>query len=309
MAENISNVVNLTRAKGRPKGSLSKRKAHEAAAKAEAMIAGTAMPQPHVRAPSFGANEPDEPCFLKHVQAIRAKQEEINVQKMKLKVLRGQNKDLRNLAKSEGVVLGELDRALKDADTEDVDLGAREARYHLYMSWLGKPINYQAQLPLEPRNTPELEARRWRKLGEQAGRLGKPRDAYPEGMAPEQRPNFLAGWDEGQEALMRKSPLTASAFDIIDVPDDEPSSESSPANTMLTLREVHFVAGIEIEEANRSTIFDDATLEAFDAAENVIAIFGKAKRIIKEPGYVDDGGSDTPLSDVEALPDDEMDLA
>lgn len=308
MAENISNLVNFTRAKGRPKGSLNKRRAHEAAAKAEAMIAQAAMQASAIRAPSFGANEPDEPCFLKHVQAIRAKQVEIDEQKRKLKVLRGQNKDLRNLAKSEGVVLGELDRALKDADTEDVDLGAREARYHLYMSWLGKPISFQAELPLEPRNSPELEAKHWRKIGEQAGRLGKPRDAYPDCMAPEQRPNFLAGWDDGQEALMRKSPLTASAFDIIDVPDEE-ASEHEPANTMLTLREVHFVAGTEIEDANRSTIFDDQTLEAFDAAENVIVIFGKAKRIIKEPGYLDDGGSDTPLSEVEEMPDDEMDLA
>jgi hypothetical protein len=248
-------------------------------------------------APAFGHNEPTVGVFLKHVQAINAHALKIEEAKLKLKALKGQMKDLREAAKSEGVVLGELDRALKDSSTENVDLEARERRYLLYMEWLGKPLGVQGEI--EP--VQEVDDRvRWYKAGDQAGRLGKARDAYPEGIPPELKTDYCAGWDHGQTMLMKSSPLTSAAFKA-PVMSAFDGVDRNPAAAVLTLREEHFQAGIDLEDANRSTIFDDDILARFDAAANVIVVFGDRKRLLKEPGYVDDGSDDTPITDPQPI--------
>ena len=298
MATNINeagNVISIKRGRGRPAGTGKKRL--EAVARAEEIMANAGSRSDDTRrAPAFGSNEPDIGVFLKHVQILRAKETELEAAKLKVKAINKQKKDLRQAAKAEGLVLGELDRALKDADTEQVDLVAREQRYHLYMDWLGKPIGFQPSLDLAVK--PEDEEARWFKRGDQDGRLGKDRTP-PEGCPPDRIQAFLKGWEHGQDQLMRANPVTAPAFST-EAPKSPPETAGNgwqPSKQILTLHEQDFQAGIDIEDANRSTIFDDATLQAFDAAENVVAVFGKAKRVLKEPGYVDDGTDDCPITD------------
>ena len=295
MATNINdtgNVVSIKRGRGRPPGTGKKRQ--DAVARAEEIMSNTASiaTDDTRRAPAFGSNEPDVGVFLKHVQILRKKEEEIAVEKLKLKGLNKQKKGLRQAAKAEGIVLGELDRAMEDADTEQVDLVAREQRYHLYMDWLGKPVGFQPSLVLTI--NPDDEEARWFARGDQDGRLGKDR-TVPEGCPAERIQAFLKGWEHGQEQLMRKNPATAPAFKP--KADQKPQAQPVAQLQMLTLHEDDFVAGIDLEEANRSTIFDDEMLAKFDAAVNVVAVFGKAKRVLKEPGYVDDGTDDCPITD------------
>ena len=311
MAENISalnaNVVNIKRGRGRPP-----KDAAAAAAKAEAMIAGVATTPAEDRrtAPAFGSNEPDIACFLKHVQILRAKDEEIAKVKLTLKGLNKQKKDLRQAAKAEGIVLGELDRALDDADTEQVDLVAREQRYHLYMEWLGKPIGFQPELDLTPQNGAEIEQQRWFNRGDQDGRLGKTRTP-PEGIPPEMIQSFLHGWETGQAKLRRENPVTAPAFaeqlaedaGVEVTPDQEVKTlDELGAKAILILREEDFRAGTLLEDANLLTLHP-SRLDAVGAAESVLVVFNGAKRVIKEPGYVDDGASDTPVTDIEEAGD------
>lgn len=324
MAKDIDDnkVVNIKRGRGRPP-----KNGAEAAAKAEAMIAATgkpkapsaqfermdaapqtdgAAPAPDMRtAPAFGANEPDVGVFLKHVQVVRAQLEIIAKAKAEVKAANKVLKDKRQAAKAEGIVLGELDRAMADADTEQVDLVARERRYALYMDWLGKPIDFQADLALDTRQTPEQEKAHWFKMGDQAGRLGKDRDSYPEGIAPEQKPNFISGWDHGQSFLMRTGSLTKDAFNQDGSLKEEAPKAPAEAPAVLILKEEHFRSGTSLEDANRSTIFDDDMLSQFDAAERVVVLYGAQKRLLKEPGYVDDGGSETPVTEPQAAQPDE----
>ena len=118
MATNINeangNVVSIKRGRGRPAGSGNKKRV-EAAARAEEIISNTGKDQPDTRrAPSFGSNEPDIGVFLKHVQILRAKEEELLKAKLLVKSVNKQKKDLRQAAKAEGIVLGELDRAKRE---------------------------------------------------------------------------------------------------------------------------------------------------------------------------------------------------
>ena len=105
---------------------------------------------------------------------------------------------------------------------------------------------------------------------------------------------------------MRSSPLTRSAFNPKPEPGDVSAVEEPTRSTVLILGPEAFKAGIELEDANRSTIFDDETLAAFDASEYVTAVFGNAKRILKEMEpdgsfYVDDGSDETPITDPEPV--------
>lgn len=335
MAESItrSNVVDMKRPRGRPKGS--GKKVADALAKADAIMAsvpkkGAAKVTPpeivdndplgangpatdERRAPAFGANEPDIGVFLKHVQIARKDKEEEDHLKLQLKNRKKITKDHRQEAKAVGIVLGEMDRAMKDADTEDVDLVAREQRYMTYMSWLGKPLDTQGEIDVNARQTPEQVKKHWFTLGDRAGRLGKNRDAYPEGIPPEYKPDHLAGWDHGQTMLMRDMPLTAGAFK--DKAAAAPAEASSADGSMLVLREANFQGGTPLEDANLKTLLPGMH-EAFWNADSVVAIFGDSKKILKEPDaqfpngvFVDTGEPDAPESDIEPVSDGEAEAS
>lgn len=322
MAQNIADVGNA-RGRGRPKGSKNRPKAGTpgeraaAARQAEEMIEGAVIKGPippaplieedvewegeddAVRAPSFGANEPDCSVFLKHVQILRAHAEKEASAKLTVKNLNKQKKDLRQAAKQEGIVLGELDRALKDADTEQVDLEARERRYMLYMEWLGKPINYQAELSLTVDDGDEAEAKRWHRRGDQDGRAGRERKA-PEGCPPDRVQDYLHGYDHGQQLLMRSSPLTRSAFDLDMAEQPAAAAPEDDKKKVFVLHEGHFAAGTTLEDANLKTLLPEHR-ERFEANNLVIAVFAGKKRILKEPGYEDNGEEDCEVTEPEPL--------
>mgnify|MGYP000877274527 CR=1 FL=1 len=280
-------------------------------------------------APGLGHNAPDEGVFLRHLQAIRAHTEgPLAEAKQRLKDEKGKLKDIRQLAKADGLVLKELDEALEDAQTERVDLIAKEERRRLYRQWLGLPVGAQGELELDDRlPSIERERARWKSMGNVDGRLAKVR-AAPEGCPPNMVQSYLEGWDAGQEALMRAGTLTSAAFKpaapgstapapaLADTPAPESKPAEVPANgTTLILREANFEEGIELEDANRKTIVSDESRERFDAADTVVAVFGDKRRVLKEPAqgdepaYVDTGEPDALLSDVEDAKPEEVTAA
>lgn len=313
----------------------------EAAARADGIIAGTikvgekpagappaddkAARKAADTAPGFGHNAPDEGVFLRHVHAIQQfKEGPLAAAKAKLKEENGKLKDLRQLAKADGLVLKELDEAVEDARTERVDLVAKEQRRRRYREWLGLPFD-QADLFEEHEGTPSLarEQLRWKALGNTDGRLGRTR-AAPDDCPSNMESHYLAGWDEGQAALMKALPVTAGGFNAdgsvktaADQPESglrkeelDPTGRDGPAPdnvvpmpaavAVVILGEADFVdVDGNLEEANRRTLAHDVLRERFDAAERVVAVFGAKRRILKEPGYVDDGLAETPLSDEE----------
>ena len=337
------------RKRGRPsKAELAARK--EAAAKAEGIMNGTvkagatdsapaSAPAPKSsrkegeRAPGLGHNAPDEGLFLRHVHAIQQfKEGPLAEAKAKVKELTGQYKDLRQLAKADGLVLKELDEAVEDARTERVDLVAKETRRRLYRQWLGLPFE-QADLFEEHEGTPSLarEQLRWKAMGNTDGRLARPR-AAPEDCPSNMESHYLTGWDEGQAALMKALPLTAGGFNpdgsVKTAADAAPASTagetseggtSDPAETPTSTAPAPAAASVvilgerdfvdvegDLENANRRTLANDELRARFDGAERVVAVFGSKRRILKEPGYVDDGEAETPLSDEEEAAPEEV---
>lgn len=323
--------------RGRPsKSDLQARK--DAAAQAEAIMNGSAKPSETTdptpapkpakpakakeNAPGFGHNAPDESVFLRHVHAIQQHIEgPLAVAKAKVKEENGKLKDLRQLAKADGLVLKELDEAVEDARTERVDLVAKEQRRRLYRQWLGLPME-QADLFEENEKTPSLarEQLRWKAQGNTDGRLGRNR-VSPEGCPPNMDSHYLEGWDEGQAALMRASPLTAGAFNadgsVKGAPTDAATAAhdvmhggDKPAETpaptpvaVLILGPTDFTVE-DLADANLKTLVSPDVTAKFEAAERVVAVFNGKRRILKEPGYVDDGVGE--LSDEEEAAPEEL---
>lgn len=266
-------------------------------------------------APAFGANRATEGMFLRHIQKLRQKGEEIEIAKGVVKLKRGELKDLRNLAKADGIVLGELDEALEALETERVDLLAREERRVLYFEWLGLPTLRSADSAKIER-TP---AKRWAAMGEIDGRLGKPR-VVPDTCDGSNVQDYLHGWDKGQRALMSESDLTGDGFkDGADphaegvaardaagagaAPDTPPDGapaveEAAAAPALFILNAAHFEAGTALEDCNRKTLLEDHVAQ-WDASERVVVVLGSQKRVLKEPDYEDTGEPDAPISDPE----------
>ncbi len=276
-------------------------------------------------APGFGHNAPDEGVFLRHVHAIQQHVEgPLAAAQAALKAEKGKLKDFRQAAKADGLVLKELDEAVEDARTERVDLVAKETRRRLYREWLGLPME-QADLFEEDEKTPSLarDQLRWKAQGNTDGRLARPRVA-PDGCPPAMDSHYLAGWDEGQAALQRASPMLRDAFNA-----DGTLKSQTPAADAVTASDVlgvveglvedvkntvvqaivilgpdDFPEGTALVDANLKTMRpDDGRLEKFDAATRVVAVFEGKRRILKEPGYVDDGegelSEEEPAAEVE----------
>lgn len=257
-------------------------------------------------APSFGSNEPTVGVFLTHVNILVAHDAAGDELKLQLKEHRKKRKTLRLGAQEAGIVMGELDRAVKDSQTELVDLQAKLDRYLTYMDWLGHGLERQSAAPGIPRATDtERDQMRWFKRGDADGRLGKPR-AVPEGCPSLNVQDYLRGHEHGQNLLMQGSPLTAGAFNA----DGSKKTETDKAPTVakessiLILKEEHFQAGAELDDANLKTLLPGHH-EAFHNAERVVALFGTKRRILKEPGYVDDGEPESEITEVEEVAEEE----
>lgn len=255
-------------------------------------------------APSFGSNEPTVGVFLTHVNILVAHDAAGDELKLQLTEHRKKRKTLRLGAQEAGIVMGELDRAVKDSQTELVDLQAKLDRYLTYMDWLGHGLERQAQAPGIARATDtERDQMRWFKRGDADGRMGRPR-AVPEGCPSIHVQDFLRGHEHGQGLLMQASPLTAAAFNADGSLKGAAELKPTAADDgkMVTFTEAHFQAGTDLEEANLKTLMPGHK-EAFHNAENVVAVFGDKKRILKEPDasapsgfYIDDGSDEAEIT-------------
>lgn len=313
MAKNVKddggdNVVPMKRGRGRPKGSTKKTTPGLTVHTGDGNVTKAAAKAAET-APAFGHNRADESLFLRHVRDIRTQLGVIDNVKSLMKTEKGKLKDIRTLAKSEGIVMRELDEAIEALETEHVDLIAREQRRRLYFQWLGLPIEQQTQAFNRD------EAGFWHNRGSIAGRLGEDRKV-PDGVPPDRVQDWLKGWEAGQEALMRESPLTKGAFAkpgehtgaAPAAGNGETSDAPRAAGGIFILKEDHFATDTGLEDASKATLLRDH-LEAWEAAERVVAVFQGKRRILKEPGFEDTGEPNSETSDAEPLPDAENPVA
>lgn len=354
MAENVKGPpAGGPKKRGRPAGSKNGARAAAAAAKADAMVGGKpvlavapkgdqapagdqgdqtrALGDPPIKPPEaasasgHGHNRLNEGTFLSWVHRIRREAEEVEKAKLALKNAKGKYKDLRSEANGAGMVLGLLDEAIKDLDTERVDLADREETRRLYREWLNLPLGTQTELDLDNRLPSAAKpGARWFNMGNTAGRLGEKRDP-PSGIPPENIQDFLKGYDAGQKALMQTSPLTRDGFDEAGELKPQPEgpadggTPSAPAPSsdypksgmagvkvsddglILVLQEAAFRGGTALEHANRLTYTGPG--ELWENAERIVALYGSKRRILKEPAgdgveaYEDTGEKDVPVTD------------
>ncbi len=318
MARKISdtstdNVVDINsapkRSRGRPKGSANKAKA-EAQRLADDLNRGLEGPQVAAEdvgetalGNSLGIGHNGHPeltpgIFLRWVQRLNQHEDKGDALKLQLKAWRTERKLLRKEANGDGIVLGQMDEALDDIKTESVDILAREDRRRDYHAWLGIPFEHPQEM--KDLTDPDREAARWKRRGDQDGRLGKVREV-PDGCPPECIAPYLSGHDEGTQVLMQRLPLTREGFDK-----DGAVKTTAPAPTgdggILILNEGHFAAGTALEDANLKTLLAEHH-EAFMAADRVVALYGTRRRVLKEDDYLDDGEPDTDLTESEAVED------
>lgn len=251
----------------------------------------------------------DQGLFLRWVNKLNEHDDKGDKLKLALKAWRTERKLMRKEAGGDGIVMGTLDEALEDLKTEQVDLLAREERRRLYHEYLGIPLTVQGEIDLSADDEAQAKAR-WRRRGLQDGRLGKERK-LPEGIPPENGPDYLGGHEEGQMDLMRGSPLTRDAFKA---PPAEGVVGVVRPDT-LTLGQEAFATGTLLEDCNLTTLREEHA-EAFAAATNVVVVYGDKRRVLKEPDasvpggiYIDTGTEDAPVSDIEPVELKASDLA
>jgi hypothetical protein len=357
MAQSITDPAGK-RPRGRPRknpisGTPGERAAADATA--QAIIEGKAAPAPaaastgktHTGPPAadpgktakgFGANEVTQPVFLSHVQALNRLDDEKRAAQEVVKAINGKIKDQRQLAKADGIVLGELDEAVKDAKTERVDLVAKEERRRTYREWLGLPLvqgdlfEYDKKLP-----TLEQDRAKWRAIGNTDGRMG--RDCR----APDHCPkihiaDYEHAWSDGQKALMQESPLTAGAFNEdgsvkeTAKPDDQvetwdPSkvgqqestpaapAAPAPAEAIVVFKTEDFLDTVQsVDDCSKATLSFAESKRRWEAADRVVVLFKgedgvMKKRILKapeengNPAYEDLGEPNGELTDAEEIPE------
>lgn len=357
MAQSITDAPK--RGRGRPKkapitGTPGERK--EAADTAAAMVqdpklappapAGKAHTGPPASVPGFGANSPTVALILSHVHKLNAIQAELDKQKLVMKELNGKKKDQRQLAKADGIVLRELDEAIEAANTERVDLVARQDRLRFYYEALGLPWK-QADLFEEDARLPTLDQdkAKWRALGNTDGRMGKPCRA-PSFCPPICVADYEHGYKDGQAALMAESPLTASAFnedgtakegkpaDQVDTWDESktpaeiaagtPATPASAAKVIMLANKDFLDTVKTVDDCSRATLSFADTKRAWDGADTVVVYFKNpddgrgVKRILKspaagvegeegyQPAYEDLGDVNGELTDAEEVPAEEF---
>lgn len=327
MAQNLDDnkVIQMSekRGRGRPKGSTKMAQSAKAAQVAEEIMTGKktekvgeitedflpALGEPGFEdrviadtAPSFGSNEPTASIFLQQVNILLAHEAKGEELKLSMQEWRKHKKTLRLGAQEAGIVMGELDQALKDHATELVDLRAKQIRYITYMAWLGHDLGIgEINEPVTTAKATDTEEdlMRWTRKGDIAGRLGQPRE-LPKGIPAHAVQAWLLGHEAGQKVLMMDSPLTKGAFGkdgkLKSTP--EPTSSSGESQKLLRLTQANFQTGTEILDANLKTLLAGFH-QAFHDAENVTAVFGSQVRVLKE--LMDDGTvyADTGAEDVE----------
>tara|TARA_A100001391_G_scaffold149911_1_gene107390 strand:- start:299 stop:898 length:600 start_codon:yes stop_codon:yes gene_type:complete len=115
-------------------------------------------------------------------------------------------KKVRKKFKSEGIELGLLDEAIKEADWTRNESRSKEQTRARYRNWLNLPVGAQPDM-FEPADTsdPEVSETEWEARGVTAGLLGRDHEP-PTECPPEHHQAFLRGRLTGQTRLAESMP-------------------------------------------------------------------------------------------------------
>lgn len=219
--------------------------------------------------------------LLNGVADLRGLDEKIEAAMSKVKALRSDRKAIVGKLGAAGLPGSLVAEAMKDADNTRTDIAEKEkARAFIRGTFNLATADWQASLAGLP--TGAAEEVDWEARGYTDGVMAKDRSA-PSECPPERHQAYFKGYDAVMEARALK--MTAK-------PAPKPQAEAP-----LVLTEAHFAEGTELADASTQTLNADQADNVASYAR-VIVRFGGFERILKEPGYLDDGTDAAGVSEI-----------
>jgi hypothetical protein len=240
---------------------------------------------------------PDErlrATLLNGVADLRALDEKIETAMSKVKSLRSDRKAVVGRLGAAGLPASLVKEAMDDADNTRTDIAEKEkARSFIRGAFALPTADWAASFEGMP--TGAVEEVDWEARGYTDGVMARDRQP-PSECPPERQQNWLKGYDAVMEARALKMAPKPKATPA-------PKAEEPP----LILNESHFVADTALEDASTQTLVDQAAMDNVASHDRVIVRFGDKERVLKEPGYLDNGTDDAGVSEITDVPAEQVD--
>lgn len=231
--------------------------------------------------------------LLRGVADLRDLDEKIATAMSKVKILRSDRKAVTAKMGAAGLPASLIAEAMADADNSRTDMAEKEKARDFIRDVFGLArADYLNSFDGMP--TGAVEEVDWEARGYTAGVMAAERDA-PKECPPERHQAYFKGYDRVMEA--RALSMTGGKKKAGPVED----LEEVPLSLVI-LSEDDFSPDTALEDASTVTA-TDAGRESIASVQKVIVRFGNRQRVLKEPGYLDDGTDEAGVSEIEDVAD------
>ena len=229
--------------------------------------------------------------LLNGVADLRDYDDKIATAMSKVKALRADRKAVVAKMGAAGLPASLIKEAMEDADNTRTDMAEKEKARDFIRDTFGLAradyLNAFDGMPTGAIEEVDAEA-----LGFTAGVMAAERTP-PSTLAPERHQNWLRGYDKVMET--RALAMTGGKGKKA-----QAKAEAAPAaiEPALVLTESDFEPDTALEEASTQTLLGGYT-DTIASYDRVLVRFGSRQRVLKEPGYLDDGSDTAGVSEIE----------
>lgn len=227
--------------------------------------------------------------LLNGVANLRALDEKIEAKMAQVRALRSDRKAEVGKLGAAGLPASLVKEAMDDADNTRTDQAEKEKARGFIRSTFGlATADWGASLEGMP--TGAVEEVDWEARGYTDGVMAKDRKA-PTECPPERHQAYFKGYDAVMEARALKTAAPK--------PVEAPNADEPP----LVLNETHFEPDTALEDASIATMLGEH-YDNVATYDRVIVRYGDKERVLKEPGYLDDGTDEAGVSAITDVPQD-----
>lgn len=242
-------------------------------------------------------NQPPEEVLrstlLRGVADLRELDERIDTAMSKVKILRADRKAITGKLGAAGLPASLIKEAMADADNSRTDMAEKEKARDFIRDVFGLArADYLNAFDGMP--TGAVEEVDWEARGFTAGVMAA--DAVPPTECPAGA--CSQAWLKGHAKVMEARALATAPKGKKAQPAPEPAKEAA-----LVLTESDFLPDTALEDASTVTLLNgySDTIASYD---RVLVRFGNRQRLMKEPGYLDDGSDTAGVSEIEDVAQD-----
>lgn len=227
--------------------------------------------------------------LLNGIAELRAVDEKIEQAASRVKNLRADRKAITGKLGAAGIPAAIIKEGMEKAAQARSDQSAYEATRAFVFKTMGlASADWAASLEGLP--SAAAEEIDWEARGYVAGVMAN--DRHPPSECP---PDRQQAWFKGYDKVME-----ARALKMAPKPQVEPGAVDL-AEPPLILNETNFASDTSLEDASLATLNDDQR-DNVASHERVIVRFGDKERVMKEPGYLDDGTDAAGVSEITDVP-------